>query len=251
MIPSSNAFYKLKHNLLEKMCLDIQLPKNIQLWTRNSFKEAAACISENIENSDVINDQLKGIYGTYISASTLERLMKYGYTLPNPIDKRRLNTLNKMCVYLGYTSWSSFCKAVDDSNSANEQFKHVIEAALSAEFEVYNDLPEQNLDKLLPYFIKDAPAYKQIYQIVNKQSQLQITLKNKNNPSYYQVLEIEVIKIEETEVHLTTHECWYLNWYNQKLEQPQKLYNENNKQLYILKKENELWKIYLNHYPFK
>jgi len=251
MIPSSNAFYKLKHVLLEKMCVEVQLPKNIQQWTRNSFKESSAFISKSIENSIIINEQLKNNYGTYISASTLERLMKYGYTLPNPIDKRRLNTLNKICVYLGYTSWSAFCQVVDESNSVNEHFKQVIQAGLSVEFEVYNDLPKQALNKLLPYFIKDGPAYKQIYQIVKTQNQQQRTLKNKNNPSYYQVLEIDVVKIEEAEVHLTTHECWYLNWYNQSLDKPEKLYNENNRQLYILKKENNVWKIYLNHYPFK
>lgn len=215
MIPSSNAFFKLKFALLQKMCVDIKSSKDIEKWSRNTFKEAAAFISKNIKTSSVITEETKQIYGTYISASTLERLLKYGYTLPNPIDKRRLNTLNKLCVYLGYNNWSVYCLAVDQLTTSNQHFKQIIHASLNAEFEVYNEMPKNTLDSLLPYFIQDGPAFKQIYNVVTELNRLNWSLKNKNNPSYYEILDIEVLKIKAEEVHLKTHECWYLKWYNQ------------------------------------
>jgi len=251
MIPSSKAFVILKRSLLEKMFFDIKSPKDIKKWTRSTFKEAAGFISKNIENSAIISEECKQSYGTYISSSTLERLLKYGYELPNPIDKRRLNTLNKICVYLGFKSWTSYCLEAENTAVANQEFYQIIYAGLNAEFEVYYNMPNDNLDKLLPYFIKEGPAFKQIYNVVTRLNNLNWVLSNKNNPSYYEILDIDLLKVETGEIHLITHECWYLKWYNEALNKPEKYFNENNRQLYILKKENDVWKIYLNHYPFK
>jgi len=251
MIPSSKAFVLLKRSLLEKMFFDIQSPKGIKKWTRSTFKEAAEFISKDIENSAIISEESKRNYGTYISSSTLERLLKYGYELPNPIDKRRLNTLNKICVYLGFKSWTSYCLEAENTVVANQEFYQTIYAGLNAEFEVYNNMPASDLNKLLPYFIKEGPAFKQIYNVVTRLNNLNWILSNKNNPSYYKILEIDVWKIESEEIHLITHECWYLKWHNEILNKHEKYYNTNNRQLYILKRENNIWKIFLNHYPFE
>jgi len=243
---SKTAFKQLKQALLSDLLQHFNFPPAIKLWTRSNFVKAAKIYSKQLGSRSIVINNKDEQIDNYISSSTLERIFKYGYKLPNPIDKRRLNTLNKLAVCLGYESFGEYSFAIE--NDLNIDFKQLIINANIAEFEVYKNMPQINFDGLLPYYINNAPAYNQIYKVVNKLAAKGITLKDDKNPSYQEILEVEVLKRAATAVRIKTKECWYLKWHskNENID----YYNESNTQLYLLDKTNEGWKIRINHYPY-
>jgi len=150
---------------------------------------------------------------------------------------------------LGYKNFSAYNFAL--KNDLNIDFKHLILKANEAEFEVYKSIPKINLKSLLPYFIKDGPAYNQIYKLTTKQVKKGISLKDDRNPSYSEVLEVQILKKEPEVVRIKTKECWYLKWYCKDESIDVKYYNNNNTQLYLLNRTDEGWKIRVNHYPYE
>jgi len=149
---------------------------------------------------------------------------------------------------LGYKSFSAYSFALN--NDLNIDFKQLILKANVAEFEMYKKIPVANFKGLLPYFIKNGPAYNQIYKLVSKQIKRGVSLKDDKNPSYFELLEVEILKKESTAVRIKTKECWYLKWYSKDENVDVKYYNNNNTQLYLLNRTDEGWKIRVNHYPY-
>lgn len=240
---------QLKEDLLNYLIEKHNFPSTVQLWTRSKYIEAAKIFSELLDRPiSSINSNKYAYTDRYLSASTLERIFKYGYKLPHPIDKRRLNTINKLSQCLGYENFDAFY--FEFNNGLNLDFEQFIIKANTAEFETYKNLPNKNFDILLPYFIKDSPAYNQIYKLINKQVKKGVSLRDDKNPSYFEVLEVEVLKKEKETIRIKTKECWYLKWYSKNENVDVNYYNNNNTQLYILNKTNEGWKININHYPF-
>lgn len=249
MKSGNNVLEKLKTTLLSNLVKQHNFPSTIQLWTRSMYAKAAKIFSAQLTNRANTLSKNNQYADNYISASTLERIFKYGYQLPNPIDKRRLNTLNKLALCVGYESFSEYSFSI--KNELDIDFKQFILKANAAEFEMYKNLPNSNFNSLLPYFIIDGPAYNQIYKLVNKQIRRAVSLKDNKNPSYFEVLEVEILKMEEETVRIKTKECWYLKWHSSKEDMEVKYYNNNNTQLYLLNKTNEGWKIRVNHYPYE
>jgi len=238
----------LKLALIDYLVIQHDFEPVVHNWKRSDFVNAAKFFSEKLSVQSVIIGNKKQLIDTYISNSTLERIFKYGYALPNPIDKRRLNTLNKLALCLGYKNFSDYSFA--SNHHLNIDFKQLILNANAAEFEAYKNLPKANIAKLLPYYVKDGPAYNKIYKLVHKQISRDVSLKDDKNPSYHEVLEVEVLKKEPEVVRIKTEECWYLKWHSKDENINVNYYNNNNTQLYLLNKTDAGWKINVNHYPY-
>jgi len=240
------TFEQLKLALISYLIKQHNFQSNIRSWTRSNFVSAAKVFSKILRNRNNHTNNSGQLIDNYISNSTLERIFKYGYELPNPIDKRRLNTLNKLAVCLGYESFSDYSFIL--KNDLDVDFEQLILDANKAEFQMYKNMPEVNFEILLPYFIKDAPAYNQIYKLVSRLAKKEVSLNDDKNPSYYEILEVEVLKKQADSIRIKAKECWYLKWFNKNIDT--KYYNESNTQLYILDKTDKGWKIRINHYPY-
>lgn len=239
---------QLKKDLLSNLSKKFNFPPTVKLWTRSNYVEAAKIFSARLRNRNNSLNNCNLSVDNYISCSTLERIFKYGYQLPNPIDKRRLNTLNKLSLCLRYDDFSTYSHELN--NNLNVDFKQLILDANIAEFSIYKNLPKLDFTYLLPYFVKNGPAYNQIYKVAHKLFKKQISLKDDKNPSYFEILEVETLKKEKETVRIKTKECWYLKWDSKDENADIKYYNNNNTQLYLLNKTKQGWKINVNHYPF-
>ncbi len=70
-------------------------------------------------------------------------------------------------------------------------------------------------------------------------------------PSKYRIIYTKCLKKTETEVTIETEEDWYLELKNIEKDIHERVYQTINKQIYILKKENNTWKIDINKYEGK
>lgn len=248
LMSNQKAFKKLQRDLSQRIARDLNINEDTSQWPRHLYELASKKISEKIDASHLISDSDRVNIGRNISHSTLERVLKYGYHIPINIDKRRLNTLNKLAIYLNHKDWEDFNKATQTSLSEIE-VKQLIYKANKAEYNTYLHLPRVDTSALKKHFCAESPAFKKIKNIVLNLSEKKWTLKNHINTSYFELLKVEIINSSETEIHLTTNECWYLKWYNSETNEVEHLYNEHNDQLYVLAKIDGKWKIKTNHYP--
>jgi len=242
------AFKKLQQFLSQRIANELNIIDDSSQWRRNQFELASKKISEKIESSRLITDTERVNIGQNISHSTLERILKYGYHIPTNIDKRRLNTLNKLAIYLDHKDWEHFNKSYQPSHSI-ESIKKLIQAGNQAEFDTYSKLPIIDMSLLNDYYHIEGPAYNKIKNIVINLAKKNWTLNNHTNTSYFEILKIDLFDVTETEIQLTTNECWYIKWYDNETGEVIHLYNEHNVQLYVLELIDGKWKIKLNHYP--
>lgn len=90
---------------------------------------------------------------------------------------------------------------------------------------------------------------KEILNVLMRHKKKGWIISNPLNPSTRRLLSIKVKKITSNEVFVNTMEYWYLRWWGQKEESYVYPYRETNRQTYILKKDDDGWKVYINLRP--
>ena len=238
----------LQNNAPQKMTSSTKMP-----LMRRHYKQLAALISCVLEKTSLASEAQKLEMGVSISWATLERIFTNKYVIKERMDKRQLLTLNKLCIFIGFKNWESFCKKTSEKLDRQKKLNTpimVVKNALKAEFEAYQNLPNIDLTDLQKYFVPNSLPYERIVLILHKNVERNWLITNDLNPSNYQILDIEIIKQEETKIEIQTRECWYLRWYNPATKLYTFIYNTLNKQLYILKRadKNSEWKVNLNYY---
>ena len=229
-----------------------RIPSDIPLMRRH-YKQIANLISCVLDQTELLSATQKRDMGTSLSWATLERLFKKEYTLKARMDKRRLVTLHKLSVFVGFKSWEVFCEEMrrqqQHKASLNDPLD-VVKNGLRAEFEAYKRLPNIELDDLKKCFTKGSLAYERIVLILNKNKERNWMIANDLNPSNYEILDIDIVKQAANKIEIVTRECWYLRWYNPATEKYTFIYNELNEQRYFLERSNDRseWKIKINYY---
>lgn len=243
----------LLERLRQELC-ELPFTKRIglgdnQKWRQSHFQTFARSLNQQLESK--LSKEQQNNLGTTVSVSTLERIFKHGYKIPTPIDGRRLKTLNKLAITIGYTNWNGFSNAFLDSLRAKPpapDFKSIIKNALEAEFQIYKSIPHINLSLLEKYFSPEGSALTKIKSVLESITHKGLSLKNKHNPSTFELLEINAQQKKNNEVWVYTKEYWYLNWYSPKRKKYEHRYNVINDQVYILTKTKQGWKIRVNIY---
>jgi len=124
----------------------------------------------------------------------------------------------------------------------------VVEAA-EVEFRAYSALPEIRAEELKPWFHPEGPAIKEIMLILHRHSIKGRVINNPYNPSSKRIIRIKVEKVGKEECIVRTTEYWYLRWWNTIERDWDYPYRETNFQTYILKKDEDNWKIFQNMRP--
>lgn len=126
-----------------------------------------------------------------------------------------------------------------------EYIERVVAESVDTEFEAYQTLPNIIEDELLDgWFCPFGPAKKEILHILSRHKERGWVLTNYMNPSTKRILNIKIRKIERKEIFVATTEYWYLRWWDAKKNSYTFPYRETNRQLYILRKDNGIWKVY-------
>ncbi len=124
----------------------------------------------------------------------------------------------------------------------------IIHHANQAQFEAYRALPEVKTDELKKYYTENGSAYKVIVDILERSAaQNRVITEPENNPSYYTIHEIKILK-KNGRIVAETQEHWYLRWYCLTTHTFIKKYDETNRQIYILRKVKGVWKIDANDF---
>jgi len=185
-----------------------------------------------------------------VSASTLKRLYKYGYDLKK--DRRAMNTLDKLSLFLGYTGWDDFV------NQKNLQFQQgsieallvdIVTKANEAEFQAYKSLPRIETTELLKYRTAEGSGYLRIYNVLVQHSKKGWTIGNEGNPSGYTQQKVWIEKLSSSKAIVKTQEYWYLRWFELPTQLYRHIYNEQNEQTKTLELIDGHWKISSVFYP--
>ena len=191
--------------------------------------------------------------GTTISEKTLYRVLRKSYDFAEPMDKRRRRTLDVLTRFLDFQDWSHFKRAKREAQTLDNQVDQngldlLVENALEQEFLAYKSLHISS-GSLEKYFIPDHPAILQIQGVIERSREKNLTISEDGNPSYYRLLDSEVVKLRKIEAHIRTKELWYLRWVHADTRELAARYHKLNDQFYTLRKINGRWMIDCNYYP--
>lgn len=134
--------------------------------------------------------------------------------------------------------------------ASQEYFARLVEDAARAEFAAYEALPEVRLEPLERLFVKDGPAYRRIRDLVERHARRKDTIRQPEyNPSTMRVLDVRVGEVSDEEATVLTEEHWYLRWWSLTESRYVYVYNETNRQRYLLTRVDGRWLIDANLYP--
>jgi hypothetical protein len=94
------------------------------------------------------------------------------------------------------------------------------------------------------WFCQNGPAKKEIMHVLTRHKERGWILTNPMNPSTKRVLMLKVKKIDIREIFVSTTEYWYLRWWDNKKNCYAFPYRETNRQQYVLRKHEGIWKVY-------
>ncbi len=241
----------LKEKVIQKAQEEISFA-SIEQWNNSQYQYFSKLIADAIEKDQTNSEQQKDHFGRTISASTLKRIFKYKQAFPISLDGRQLKTLDKLSIFVGFSSWIQFQQGASSLFSSDvtdeKTFREFINGAMQAEFKTYQLLPKIDLSALNPYFLKNSAALQRIHGVLQRQKQEGSIITLFNNPSTCELVEFKIIQEEATQICIETKEYWYLRWEDQLTHQLKHIYNELNQQVYLIMKTEEGWRIKMNYY---
>jgi len=125
--------------------------------------------------------------------------------------------------------------------SLRDHLEKVVTACIDAEFDAYQSLPVIDEARLLRWFDKDGPAFKDLIHTLKALAMRQWTINNSGNPSTKRVIQVRVKDIGEGKAVVKTTEYVYLRWWSnvdQKYTYP---YRETSNNTYFLKQIADIW----------
>ena len=181
------------------------------------------------------------------------RPLDFVFTLVHKSDLAKYGLIDRE----DYPSLAGYCvlirDKVDDNNKGPDDLKkyleRVITEAMDAEFRAYAALPRIDQDDLNKWFVTDSPAMKEIMNLLTRHQKKGWIISNSLNPSTKRLLDIKVKKIENLHAFINTMEYWFLRWWDVKDGSYTYPYRETNRQMYVLKKEPDGWKVFENLRP--
>ncbi len=131
-----------------------------------------------------------------------------------------------------------------------EYIERVITEAVETEFKAYMRLPKIISDVIFDkWFMPNSPAVKEIMHVLIRHKERGWIISNPMNPSTKRILSLKVKKTDKGEVFVSTTEYWYLRWWDTNKNTYTFPYRGTNKQQYVLRKHNDMWKVYENIRP--
>jgi hypothetical protein len=153
------------------------------------------------------------------------------------------------CVLVRDFAGDSKTGDINCTKEIGSYLERVVAEAVDAEFRAYSALPMTTNNDLLQWFCAQSPAINEIHNIVTRHRQKGWVISNPMNPSTKRVLKIRVAKVESNEAVVRTMEYWYLRWWDMNRNCYVYPYRETNRQVYILRKGPDGWKVYQNLRP--
>ena len=126
-----------------------------------------------------------------------------------------------------------------------------IEQSVNYQFSAFKSIPNYQayIDSLELVYHKEGPAYKEILNILEGQSERNWIINNKRNASIAKLLSLKIDSVNNKQAHISTTEHWRLDWFNPAAQRYEYKYEATNEQQYLLTKgTSDTWKILQNSY---
>lgn len=235
---------------------------SIKVWKRAQYIILSEIISENLSKSVFLQGSRKNELGTTISSTTLQRIFTNDYSNSVNSDLRFLKTLDKLAIFIGFSSLNHFLSNEAVSANTEElfinqnqtpeellpQFEKLITSYCQEEFNCLLRLPEVDLGNLSEFIFEDGPLTQRIHDLISQIAQLGNQLNNIKNRSNFEVYDFKIESSNENRIVITVQEFWNLE-FRDDIGNLCNAYNHVNKQTYFIKKKNNIWKIWDNHNP--
>lgn len=192
-------------NLLQRILEDEELlkicPQTMQGWEDNHFEWFAESVKSRILSTDLISKEEKDRIGKDISISTLKRLLRYD-AIPNQIkDKRQINSLSKLAIFVGVKNWFEFKAQITDKklDTLDEINENRALPKIYHKLSIITGLTSSGKDTLLIYIFNELCKVPEYYHFLNKivTRQLRIEEAGLGNPlNERTTLPYYVIKVE-------------------------------------------------------
>ncbi|MGH2664588.1 hypothetical protein [Flavobacterium sp.] len=235
---------------------------SVKNWKRAQYIILSEIISENLSKSVFMQGSRKHELGTTISSTTLHRIFTNDYSNSENSDLRFLKTLDKLAIFIGYTSLNHFLSkevVVNEMemNAAsvtvkNEEmllgFEKLITNYCQEEFNSLLKLPEVDLGNLSHFIFEDGPLTQRIHDLISQIAQLGYQLNTLNNRSNFELYDFKICSLNDTLAVITAQEFWNLDFRDDD-GNFRNAYSHVNKQTYFIKKQHDVWKIWDNHNP--
>ncbi|ESU23095.1 hypothetical protein FEDK69T_12420 [Flavobacterium enshiense DK69] len=226
-------------------------------WNRTQCIVLSQIISDALTKTTFLKNSKKNKTSLSISGMTLQRIFNDAYTEKTNPDLRFLKTLDKLAIFLGHPSLNDFLShqktketnpKTDQNKAFTEEFKELVSNYCLEEFKCIQKLPKIDLGNLTDYLFADGPLIKRISDALQRYSALNFKINSTDNRSNFEVYDFKLSSADNSLVVLSAKKFWNIEWQNKK-DDPVKVYNKINKQTYFIKKKDGIWKIWDNHNP--
>lgn len=218
-----NFFVQVLKERLEEKYYNERFDKlNTKEFTEMDFTDLEDMICETLHHSQIMNPKQRKDFGTSVDSNTLKRIFKYGYDIENSNDKRRLITLEKLSLFLGYKGWQDFIKVQTSKFQVGKNFSFhlptgeeimeifsVFSAHKKAELQAYKELSADGMEGF--YVLGDA-EYKFIQEEIAYRKQLGFSIATHANPSSYEVNYLEICMLSKELAIVAFSSFWQLWW---------------------------------------
>ena len=126
----------------------------------------------------------------------------------------------------------------------------VVRNAIAAEISAYRHLPSIYTREIDRCFTVGGSARRRIVNLLHERKKRNWVISNPLNPSTHELLEIRLTKVQGDKATVETEEYCYLRWYGLNESKYQYIYNEKNRQTYLLKRATTgKWRVDADIYP--
>ena len=234
----------------------------VKNWKRAQFIILSEIISEDLAQSVFLQGNRKNELGTTISSATLQRIFTNDYSGYENPDMRFLKTLDKLAIFLGFSSLNHFLsndgkslekekpigsEIMNDKEKLSE-FQQLITNYCQEEFNSLLKLPDVDLGNLSHFIFEDGPLTQRIHDLISQIAHLGYLLNSTNNRSNFELYDFKLCSFNEAMAVVTVQEFWNLDFRDDD-GNIRNVYSHVNMQTYFIKKQNGNWKIWDNHNP--
>jgi hypothetical protein len=168
------------------------------------------------------------------------------------LEKKRPLNGKKALQYLSIIVFGYVAYLVANSYYEAHLIKNAIINGNKCQFETYKKLPKLDTLQISNYYSKGSNASKSIITVLlGSQKGNRVIGQPSYNPSFYKIMDIDVLSIKNNIAIVETDEQWFLKWYDTKANRFSLSYDVQNKQLYELEKTGDKWMIVNNYFVGK
>lgn len=246
-------FNELKADIKQKLQREHPYFGSGGAWKQSHYQQISAIINQELQNSALLKGERLYQLGNTISPITLRRFFENKYDKSTTNDLRFLKSVDKLAIFLGYDDFVSFTRNKSEKGHTpitTELYFYLsdyIRKICQAELDAYRLLPNLTEENFPAILSPESPVGIRLKNGFRKYAEEQMLLVNRDNGCGFQVYNISVVSLSETECVCEAQESWDLLFLH--ADGREITYRQQNTQNYFFKKIDGEWLFWDNYNP--